>query len=417
VTQETLFQQVLNYANRANPYPFYTRLRERSIWQEEDGTYLISRYDDVVSLLHDPRLSADERRLASEQTRRGPGGGEDYPAAPREDQGHPPFLFLDPPEHDRLRGLAMRHFGPPQTPGRVESLRPRVRQIVDALLDAQKGQTRFDVVDGLAYPLPVTVICELLGVPRQDESRFHAWSEILAGTLDPDPRTNTLERQRQAAEAGNQLGQYMVQLVSAHMAEPGDDLLSALATDPDPQGRMDFPNLVTTAVLLLIAGHETTVNLIANGMLTLLRHPDVLERLRREPDFVVPVVEELLRFEPPVQFRTRVTVSDVEVNGTVIPQSAKVLLLLASANRDSARFADADRFDPERPDNEHLGFGSGIHYCLGAPLARLEGQVALTELVRRLESPRLVVDPPPYRENPTLRGPRHLLVDCNAIRG
>src|SRR5262249_26053684 len=197
---------------------------------------------------------------------------------------------------------------------------------------------------------------------------------------------------------------------------PGDDLLSALATDDGPDGRMADADLVSTASLLLLAGHGTTVNLIANGMLTLLRHPDILQRLRGEPDLIIGTVEELLRYDPPLQLRAdRPAVPGTAVAGTTIPEGSPVVLVLAAGNRDPARFADPERFDPDREDNQHLGFGSGIHYCFGAPLARLQVQLALAALVHRLESPRLVVDPPPYRQNPIVRGPQHLQVQFDGV--
>jgi cytochrome P450 len=209
----------------------------------------------------------------------------------------------------------------------------------------------------------------------------------------------------------------MAGLVERRRQHPGDDLLSGLATDTGPDQRMADPYLVATAALLLFAGHETTVNLLGNGMLTLLRHPAMLDRLRNAPDLIPATVEELLRYEPPVQFLdSRTTLDEIALAGTTIPKGVLVTLALAAGNRDPARFPDPDRFDPERHDNEHLGFGSGIHICFGAPLARMETQIALTELVRRLEQPRLVVDPPPYRPSPLLRGPEHLLIAVDGVR-
>jgi cytochrome P450 len=194
-------------------------------------------------------------------------------------------------------------------------------------------------------------------------------------------------------------------------------MLSGLATDNGPEGRMSPRELVSTAIILLIAGHETTVNLTDNGMLTLLRHPDILARLRREPDLIIGLVEELLRYEPPVQFLPqRTTLEEISIAGTTIPKGVPLTLLLAAGSRDPERFSEPERFDPDRKDNQHFGFGSGIHYCFGAPLARLEVQTMLTELVRRLENPRLVVDPPPYRPSPVLRGPQQLLVEVDGVR-
>jgi cytochrome P450 len=295
------------------------------------------------------------------------------------------------------------------TPERVEQMGDQIVQLVNSLLDAQRDRGQLDIVDDLAYPLPVTVICHLLGVPREDEPRFHAWATPLARSLDPAQGMSEAEVQ-QTAQAAMQMGQYMSGLLAARRSQPGDDLLSALVAGNDPAGQMNEQALLSTMVLLLVAGHETTVNLITNGMLTLLRHPDALARLRETPDVVINTVEEVLRFDPPVQFRTRTTLTDVEVAGVTIPKGATVVLLLASGSRDPKRFPDAEHFVPDRPDNEHLGFGGGIHYCVGAPLARIEAQVALSTLARRLVNPRLFADRPPYRQNASLRGPEHLFV-------
>jgi cytochrome P450 len=221
-------------------------------------------------------------------------------------------------------------------------------------------------------------------------------------------------RRRQQVTA--ELGQYLGGLADAHARHPGDDLISGLLTEAGPHGPMSRKDLLSTGALLLVAGHETTVNLIARGMLTLLRHPDVLDRLRREPGLITGLVEEVLRFEPPVQMRTnRTTLADIDIAGTTIPKGSPLALMLAAGNRDPGRFPDPDRFDPDRTDNAHLSFASGIHYCFGAPLARTEAQVALPELARRLVNPRLVADPPPYRPNPELGGPRHLQVEYYAV--
>jgi cytochrome P450 len=319
-----------------------------------------------------------------------------------------PFLLLDPPEHDRLRRLVMHQF----TPARVNALHDRIVALVDTLLEARREQRQLDVVDDFAYPLPVTIICELLGVPPEDESRFHVWADTLAHSLDPDPGQATSMAGVQAAQA---LSGYMRGLITERRAHPADDLLSGLAVGDDPAGRMDDANLVITMVLLLIAGHETTVNLITNGMLTLLRYPAELERLRDDPGRAPLVIEEVLRFEPPVQFVNRFALADIEIGGVTIPQGSGIRLLLAAGNRDPERFPDPDRFDPDRLDNEHFGFSGGIHYCVGAPLARMEGHIALTALARRLGNPRLVDDPPPYRPNAVLRGPLHLLVDFDHL--
>jgi cytochrome P450 len=399
-----LFARVLDPANRPDPYPLYALLRETPVALQDDGTYLVSTHAEISRLLHDPRVSSDERKSAR-------GAGALVASGKLGTMGDPPFVFLDPPDHDRLRRLVMGQF----TPARVEGMRDRAVRLVDELLDAREGQGQLDVVEDLAYPLPVAVICDLLGVPREDEPRFHGWATALARSLDP-AQGMTEEEARQAAEAATQMGEYMASLVEARRARPADDLLSALVAGDDPDGRMDEMELLNTLALLLVAGHETTVNLISNGTLALLRHPDVLDRLRREPGLVVTLAEEVLRYDPPVQFRTRTTLADVAVAGVNIPKGATVVLLLASGSRDPVRFPDAGRFVPDREDNQHLGFGGGIHYCVGAPLARIEAHVALGALARRLVAPRLVADPPSYRRNAALRGPQHLFVQFDWLR-
>ncbi|WP_030829925.1 cytochrome P450 [Streptomyces hygroscopicus] len=399
-TQGSLVRQITDYAHRADPYPLYAELRKTPVAHDEEGPYIVSTYWEIHGLLHDPRLSSDARNL-------------DPRAAPEpvdEDEGLPPsFLKLDPPEHDRLRRLAMAPFGPPHSPRRLHTMRGELTRIVGELIDGFEGRDRIDLVDHFSFPFPVTVICRLLGVPREDEARFHTWAGTLTTGLDPDPDADAAERQRTARQARTELAMYLSELIEERRRAPGDDMLSAMVAGQGPEEGMSRMELLSTAALLLVAGHETTVNLITNGMLTLLRNPDVLVRLREDHHLVVPLVEELLRFDPPVQMLPqRTPLSEIDIAGVTIPKGAPVWLLLASGNRDPQRFPDPDRFDPQRKDNQHLGFGSGVHSCFGAPLARLEAQIALTELARRLVRPRLLEDPPAYRRNAVLRGPRQL---------
>lgn len=392
----TLFQRILSTENRHNPYPLYAELRETPVVREPDGSYVVSTYKEVASLVRDPRMSADP---ANAPTPRGPGIG---------------FLNLDPPEHDRLRRMTMRHFGPPNDPERVERMRGDLESIVRDLIDAQRGAREIDVVAAVSYPYPVTVITDLLGVPRADEPQFHAWAEAIVQAQDREPGSAS-GRSEGAQKALVELGGYLLARIEERRGKPRDDMLSRMVNDDGPDGAMNPMELTTTAVLLLLAGHETTVNLISNGMLTLLRKPALLARLRAEPSLAPALVEELLRYEPPVHYTFRTTLSDVEVAGTTIPRGSNVVLLLASANRDPARFERPDEFVIERADNQHLGFGTGIHACFGAPLARLEGQIALREMARRLVAPRLIEDPPAYRHNPSLRGPRALRVAIEGV--
>jgi cytochrome P450 len=392
-----LFTKVLDPANRPNPYPLYAQLRETPVAQLNDDWYAVSTHAEISTLLHDPRSSSDQRKSTVS-------GGEP------EKMEQPSFLVLDPPEHDRLRRLVTNQF----TPERVGRMHERIVEIVNTLLDAQRGQGQLDIVDDFAYPLPVTVICELLGVPREDEGRFHAWADTLAHSIDPDPGQVTAGERMHALQ---ELTAYMTELIAARRAQPSDDMLSGLAVGGEPAECMDNANLVRTMILLLVAGHETTVNLITNGMLTLLRHLAELERLRDNPERAPIVVEELLRYEPPVQFTGRFALADIDIAGVRIPQGVGMYLLLAAGSRDPRWFRDPERFDPDRLDNQHLGFGGGIHYCMGAPLARIEAHVALTALAQRLVNPRLVADPPPYRPNAVLRGPRHLPVAFERLAG
>jgi len=405
MTQPSVYDQILDFGNRANPYPLYTELRQTPVSRADDGSYVVSTYREIVALLHDPRVSSDLRNRP------------DYPWTDESPgPGLPPFFIsLDPPEHDRIRRLLMRHFGPPHDPDRIVSMTSGMAEIVGCLIDSLAGRNEADLVDEVAYPFPVTVICELLGVPREDQPRFRAWADGVIAAIDPTTG-DFPTRQRRRDEVNAELGAYIGELADADRDRAGTDMLSELVTENGPEGRLARGELVTNMALLLIAGHETTVNLIANGLLTLLRYPEVLQRLRRQPELSARIVEELLRYEPPVQLLTsRTALEDIDVAGTTIPTGAPIVLVLAAGSRDPDHISHPDVFDPDRPDNEHLGFGGGVHYCFGAPLARTEAQIVLPELVRRLENLRLVSDPPPYRPNPLLRGPRHLPVEFDGV--
>jgi cytochrome P450 len=327
-----------------------------------------------------------------------------------------------------MRQILMRHYGPPETPGRIEGMRADMVGIVTSLIDRLGGQNQADLVDEVAYPLPVTVICRLLGVPLEDEPRFRVWADSIVEHIGPvGTAADQARRQRELDDAFAQLTGYVGTLADARRQNPGDDLVSALVTDDRTWEGMSRAELLANAATLLLAGHLTTVNLIGNGMLTLLRQPMMLDRLRAEPAFAVPVVEELLRYEPPVHFLSRVAADHIDIAGVTIPAGAEIRLALAAGNRDPDHVRDPDRFDPGRLNlgqagerqpqlGQHLGFGGGIHYCFGAPLARLEGQIALTELAQRLDNPRLLADPPPYRLNAILRGPRHLPIGYDGVR-
>ena len=397
---KTLFHQVGEYENRPNPYPLYAEMRKTPVFCDDDGMWIVSRYREVMALLHDPRMSSLPRL------------GDQTPVV-----GTPPFLRLDPPDHDRLRRMATRPFGPPHSPDRVTGLEAEIGEFVTKTLAGWEDKTHVDVVDDFAHPLPIMVICGLLGVPPEGEAKFKDWVDAIVLGLDAASSDDAKGLQRAQQQATGELAGYLAGLVAERRKEPRDDMLSALANDEGPDGTMTDEELLKSAILLLIAGHETTVNLIANGMLTLLRFPEHLDRVRAEPSLIVPLVEELLRYEPPVQFLPgRSTLADIAVDGVTIPKDSRVILMLASANRDPARFDDPDTFVPDRPDNQHLGFGSGIHNCFGSPLARIEAQRALTALIDGLDKPRLVADPPEYRPAAVLRGPLHLEVAFDGLR-
>ncbi|MFC5187058.1 cytochrome P450 [Actinomadura harenae] len=375
-------------AFRADPYAAYRRIAEAgTLTRTEAGLWVTASYGLCESVLRDHRFG-----------HRPEGGG--WRRASR-----PSFLTMDPPDHTRLRRLVGRAF----TPRLVERLRPRVEEVVDGLLaDAAGGP--FDLVTGLAHPLPVIIISELLGVPARDRDRFRGWSDALARGLDPDfllPPDDLARRDEARAE----FGAYFRELAALRRDDPRDDLLTALTASYDGDALTEA-ELLATCVLLLVAGHETTVNLIGNGALALLRNPDQLAWFRAHPDAASVAVEELLRYDPPVQFTVRAALEDVELAGTPIRTGEIVLLLTGAANRDPAAFPDRpDDLDVTRYANaetaRHLAFGLGIHYCLGAPLARLEGGVALRELFARdvvpAEGPG-GLDEPSYRDNIVLRG-------------
>ena len=395
-SSEVLFDPFLPEFN-ADPYPFYHRLREADpVHQSPLGFWVLTRYDDCVMVLRDPRFG-----------RAGFEGLLESVYGNTVEQGRLPtsMLFRDPPDHTRLRGLVSRAF----TPRVVEGLRPRIQQIVDGLLDRVQGAGRMEVISDLAYPLPVTVISEMLGVPEGDRERIKQWSADIARSLDAiglptDPEI--VDRGRTGRHA---IGDYFRSLIPERKKRPRGDLLSLLIEAEEQGDKLSEGELLATCVLLYIAGHETTVK-IGNGLLALLRHPKELERLRDAPSLIQSAVEELLRYDGPVQRTARITNADVELAEHKIPKGSMVVPVIGAANRDPAHFPDPDRLDVSRPDNRHIAFGFGIHFCLGAPLARLEGQITLGTLLHRLPRLALSTERPEWRESQVLRGLKALPV-------
>jgi cytochrome P450 len=380
----------------ADPYPTYHRLRtEDPVHHSPLGFWVLTRYDDVVAALRDPRLAREA--LASFVAAR---FGASAPATGFS------MLDRDPPDHTRLRGLVSKAF----TPRVVEGLRPRIQEIVDGLLDRAAGRGSMDLIEEFAYPIPVAVICEMLGVPVEDHEQFKGWSLDIARGLDlillgPDSDVG-----RRSVAARQALAEYFRGLIAQRRAAPRSDMLSDLIAAEEAGDKLNEVELLATCILLLIAGHETTVNLIGNGTLALLRHRDQLQRLRREPALIGTAIEELLRFDGPVQRTARIPSEDVVFGGRTIAKGEMVMPFIGAADRDPAQFPDPDRLDIGRADNRHIAFGWGIHFCLGAPLARLEGQIAINTLVRRLPKLELATPEPEYRQSLTLRGLKALPV-------
>jgi cytochrome P450 len=374
----------------ANPYPTYHRLRALDpVHQSPLGFWVLTRYEDVVSVLRDPRF-AKEAIAAFVVARFGmapPGIGLS-------------MLDRDPPDHTRLRGLVSKAF----TPRVVETLRPRIQQIVDGLLDQVEDQRSMDLIEDFAYPLPVIVICEMLGVPVEDRDRFKEWGLDIARGLDAIMLPPDSEVTRRSVASRSALSGYFRELIARRRASPRGDMLSALIAAEDAGDKLSEEELLATCILLLVAGHETTVNLIGNGTLALLRHPAELGRLRENPGLITNAVEELLRFDGPVQRTARIPSEDVTIGGRTIARGELVMPFIGAADRDPAQFPDPDRLDVTRAENRHIAFGWGIHFCLGAPLARVEGQIAINTLLQRLPKLALGTDKPEYRQSLTLRG-------------
>jgi cytochrome P450 len=402
VTTDSTIEAQLSFnpfdpAFRIDPYPTYRRmLQETPVFDTPFGLTVLSRYADCASLLRHPAAGNDPRKqegFADRMRQQGLDPDEEM-------QRTRPFLALNPPDHTRLRGLVNKAF----TPRVVEDLRPRIQQLVNGMLDAVVPRGEIEVIEDIAYPLPVQVICDMMGVPAEDNVTFRAWSAEVARSLDPEDviPPDVREKRERTFE---QFRDYFARLIEQKRAHPGDDLITALIHAEEQGDKLTHEELLATCLLLLIAGHETTVNLIGNGMLTLMRHPDQMQLLRDRPELIRTAVEELLRFDPPVQFTSRGALEDMTLDGgAALKKGQEAVILLAAANRDPAQFPDPDRLDITREDNKHLAFGMGIHYCLGAPLARVEGQIAIGEMTRRLRNPRLLADPPPYKEQITLRG-------------
>jgi cytochrome P450 len=367
-----------------SPHEVFGQLREagpvhRSALPNGAPIWLVTRYAEARAAMSDPRLSCTAGAQIIDVTLLPPGiraGIVEH------------MLNVDPPDHTRLRSLASAVF----TPRRVAALRPRVQRITDDLLDRLDLRERAELIADLAYPLPIQVICELLGIPAEEQASFRLWSTAFMAGLGAPVFP--------VAEVTEFVG-YLRALVDRKRAAPDDALLSAMIAVRDAGEALTDNELTSMIFLLIIAGHETTVNLIGNGVQLVLSDPALAERLRTDPAGLAPAVEEFLRFEPPVPITSmRVTTAPVELGGTTIPAGEIVMVSLLAANRDGAAFAEAGQFQPARSGGPHLAFGHGNHYCLGAPLARLEGQIAIGTLLRRFPALRLAIDPSEFAWRP-----------------
>lgn len=371
---------------RANPLPQYEKLRRKDPvhrMRTSDG-WILTRYEDIDMVLRDHRRFGNLGR----------------------DFGYLPYismLDLDPPEHTKVRGLVAHGF----TLRAVNSLEPRIAKMVDELLDEVAGKPRFDLIQDIAFPLPITVIAELLGVPPEDRDQFREWSEVVA--LDVDPLLDS-QQIRDLQRTVEELFDYLEKIAEDRRRRPRNDLVTALVNAEEDGERLSREDLLINIVLVLVAGNETTRNLIGNGTLALLRNPDQLERLRDDSSLLDSAIDEMLRYDSPVQLDSRIARESVEIGGKRIEPDQRILCALGAANHDPEVFPDPERFDVGRAPRNHLSFGRGIHYCLGAPLAKLEARITFAGLLSRFESFRLVEEPR-YRDQITLRGLEELWLE------
>jgi cytochrome P450 len=386
-------------AFRSDPYPFYARLREHDpVHRSPIGITVLSRYDDVARVLRSPKVSRDVDESAVDLSAE----AIEERAARRRRGAAKSMLTLDPPDHTRMRGLVNKAF----TPSAIEALRPRVGELVGTVLDRAAERGSLDVVDELAFPVPFQVISDLLAMPTERADELRDWSQAITWGLEP---TCTAEQRSGAQRAGDLMADHLRTVIAQRRRTLGDDVLSALIVAEEQGDRLSEAELISTVILLYVAGHETTVNLIGNSILALLKHPDQLELWRRTgPSLDANAVDELLRFDGPVQHTIRVPLVDMDFDGGRVEAGHRVLTLLGSANHDPSVFAEPDALHLDRPNvSRHLAFAAGIHYCLGSSLARLEAQVAVGSLVHRFAHWELRGEPV-WRDRLTIRGVEQL---------
>jgi len=395
---------IFDKGGSSDPYLGYAALRERgsSFWSERQRAWLITAYDDVLALLRDRRASSDLRAgaLASGprvQALGSRGGWEALGSV---------MPLMDPPDHTRLRRLVGTAFGPRV----VENVRPRIEQTVHRLLDEADERGTLELMQEFAFPLTISIVSELLGVPPEDRSIFRKHSPRMSAFLDF--RNMTYRQLRNAVDSTVALTAYFTTLAERRRAAPGDDLLSALLAAEDDGDVLTHEELVTMCIVLISTGHETTMGLIGNGTIALVRNPNEAARLRSDRDLTRPAVEELIRYDTPVQYVIRTAVDDIEVGDVVIRNGEQAILLLGAANRDPLRFSDPDALRLDRTDTSQISFGHGIHSCLGAALARIEGQTAIRATFERF--PELACSAPPvWRPTTAVRSPLRVPLELN----
>ncbi|AZK95467.1 MULTISPECIES: cytochrome P450 [Streptomyces] len=387
----------------ADPYPAYERLRAdgRVHWFEPTRQWLVPHYADVSALLRDRRLGRTYlHRFSHEEFGRTAPPPEHEPFHTLNDNG---ILDLEAPDHTRIRRLVTKAF----TPRTVAALEPTVRRLAAELVAGLKKDGGGDLLADIAEPLPVAVIAEMLGIPEPDRYLLRPWSADICGMFELNPSEETA---RKAVTASVEFSAYLRTLIAQRRTDPGEDLISALIAAYDEGDRLSEQEMISTCVLLLNAGHEATVNTTANGWWTLFRHPEQLAALRADHALLPTAVEELMRFDTPLQMFERWVLDDIEIGGTVVPRGAELALLFGSANRDPERFDDPDRLDLSRTDNPHITFGAGIHFCLGAPLARIELAASFGELLREAPTMRLAGEPE-WKPGYVIRGVHALPVE------
>ncbi len=394
-----LIAELDGFSSAPDPYPIYARWRENWPVSQMFGAVNLLRYADVEAVMRHPRVSADDRNARAHQEQ-----VAQQRLAPQylSQMDERSFLHRDPPDHTRLRRLVTRAF----TPQRMEALRPDIQAFVDAALDTAAGEGWIELVDALAYPLPIAIISRLIGIPAEDREIVESLQRAqLCCTFEPasvfavkdgDGDGETSTAQVEANRIQQQLGQYFDGMIEQRRQQPGSDLVSALIAAEEQGERLSHDEINATLRLLFVAGYETTVNLLGNGVLALLRHPDQLAALRQNAALAAATVDEALRYDAPFQFTRRIALADLDIGGYRIGAGTTILLWLAAADRDPAQFSEPDRFNITRSDNRHLAFGTGIHACLGGPLARLQGEIVFETLARRLVDPALETDPPAY---------------------